>query len=59
MSKAQTNLIQIKDKQTIKCLLEIKNKLEIETGLRISNQNVVNYLLKIYKEKTSEKINCL
>ena len=57
MSKAQTNLIQIKDKQTIKCLLEIKNKLEIETGLRISNQNVVNYLLKIYKEKTSEKLN--
>ena len=57
MSKAQTNLIQINDKQTIKSLLEIKNKLEIETGLRISNQNVVNYLLKIYKEKTSEKIN--
>ena len=51
MSKAQTKMIQIKDKQTIKCLLEIKNKLEIETGLRISNQNVVNYLLKIYKEK--------
>lgn len=51
MSKAQTNLIQIKDKETIKDLLEIKNKIEIETGLRISNQNVVNYLLKIYKEK--------
>jgi hypothetical protein len=50
--KNETNLIQIKDKETIKDLLEIKNKLEAETGLRISGQNVVNHLLKIYKERT-------
>ena len=55
MTKDKTNLIQIKDKETIKNLLEIKNKLEDETGLRVSGQNVVNHLLKIYHERNDEK----
>ena len=55
VTKDKTNLIQIKDKETIKNLLEIKNKLEAETGLRVSGQNVVNHLLKIYQERNDAK----
>ena len=44
-------VIQVKDQETQRDLIFIKNMLEESTGMRISYQNVLNHLIKKYLEE--------